>query len=65
MQAFQVAKGVKLVSGDPIKGGYQSHDIFAWKLYKACNRSMLQMFISSGSLNEIDSMIFQLETSQL
>ncbi len=65
MQAFQVANGVKRVAGDPIRGGYQSHDIFARKLYKLCNRSMLWMFISSGSFNEIDNVIFQLETSRL
>ncbi len=56
---------MKHVSGDPMKGWYQSHDQFARKLYKVFNRPMLQMFISSGSLNEIDNMSFQLETSQL
>jgi hypothetical protein len=48
MQPFQADNQVKRVNGDPIKGGYQSHEQFARKLYNACNRFLLRSYCKSG-----------------
>jgi hypothetical protein len=53
MQAFQVGTKVKQVTGDLIKGGFQTHKQFAKKLYKACNYFMMHMITSSGYLADI------------
>ena len=56
MQAMQVGNGVKQVNGDPVKGGYQTHHLFAVGLYRAANRLMLRSICSDGAFNEISSM---------
>jgi hypothetical protein len=48
MQPFQVANGVKRVSGDPLKqSAFQCHEQFAIKLYNTCNRFILCMYVHS------------------
>jgi hypothetical protein len=53
MQPFQVANGVKRVTGDPVKNGFQCHERFADKMYNACNRFMLRMFCTSQYMEVI------------
>jgi hypothetical protein len=65
MQSLQVANGVKRVTGDPVKGGFQCHDQFAKEMYCACNRYMMRMFISLGYFNKIDNVTFLNEESHL
>ena len=52
LQVVQVCNGVKRVTGDPVKGGYQTHHHFAKKVYISCNRLMMRRFCQSGCLNE-------------
>ncbi len=48
MQLFQVANGVKRVTGDPLKQlAFQCHKQFAIKLYNAFNQFMLRMYVHS------------------
>jgi hypothetical protein len=48
MQPFQVANGVKRVMGNPLKHlAFHCHEKFAVKLYNACNRFMLHMYVHS------------------
>jgi hypothetical protein len=54
MQAFQVASGVKRVTSDPVKSGFQCHKMFAIKLYKARNWLMMRRFCISLDSNEIN-----------
>ena len=55
MQAMQVANGMKRVNGNPVKGGYQAHHLFAVRLYRAANRLMFRAMCSGGSFNETDN----------
>ena len=41
------------VNGDPVKGGFQVHHLFAVQLYCAANRLMLWVMCSDGSFNNI------------
>ncbi len=56
MQAFQVVSGVKRVTGDPVKSGFQCHKMFAIKLFNACNQLMMRRFCISLDCNEINQM---------
>ncbi len=53
IQAMQVANGVKRINGDLVKGGYQTHDLFAVRLYRAANRLMLRAICSGGGFSKI------------
>ncbi len=65
MQALQVGTKVKQVTGDLIKGGFQTHEKSAKKLYKACNCFMMRIFTSSGYLADIITETFPSKLSQL
>jgi hypothetical protein len=53
MQPFQVANGVKRVTGDPVKNGFQCNDNFAKKLNSACNRFIMRSFCASQYMEKI------------
>ena len=53
IQAMQVANGVKRINGDPVKGGYQAHELFAVRIYRAANRLMFRAICSGGGFSEI------------
>jgi hypothetical protein len=58
LQAMQVANGVKRVNGDPVKGGFQTHEQFSMKCYKSVNRLMMRAFCLSGYINELNALEF-------
>jgi hypothetical protein len=65
MQPFVAENRVKRVNGDPIKGGFQSHDQFAKKMYRSCNRFMFRRLISSGLLDSITRVEFKSNAHRL
>ncbi len=58
LQAMQVANGVKRVNGDPVKCGFQTHEQFSMKCYKAVNWLMLKAFCLSESINQVNELEF-------
>ena len=52
LQVLQVLNGVKRVTGDPVKGGFQTHHLFCKKVFSCCNRLMMRSFCNSVQLNE-------------
>jgi hypothetical protein len=65
MQPFVAENRVKRVNGDPIKGGFQSHEQFAKKMYRSCNRFMLRRLITSGFLDGISRVEFESNAHRL
>ncbi len=65
LQAMWVANGVKQVNGDPIKGGFQTHEQFAMKMNKSCNRLILHAFCSTGCLTKMNDANFTSNPEQL
>ncbi len=65
MQPFQVGNGVKRVTGDPVKNGFQCHDNFTKKLYSVCNRFMLQSFCASQYMEKIKNACHDTNISQI
>ena len=58
IQCFQLALSVKRVNGDPVKKGYQDHDIHLRDLYLACLRYRLHNFtltLSSEDMTALDN----------
>jgi hypothetical protein len=55
---MQVANAVKRVNGNPVNGGFQTHEQFSIKCYKAVNRLMLRAFCLSGSINQVNEVEF-------
>ena len=47
LQCIQVALARKRITGEPIKGRFQDHEIFMRMTYLACVRYMLRMFMQS------------------
>ena len=46
LQAVQVSIGDKRVTGNPVKGGFQDHDLFLLKVYHSCTRLLQRRFVS-------------------
>jgi hypothetical protein len=53
LQALQVHGGVKRVTGNPLKGNFQSHEKFLLKVLRACHCCFMREFIFGLNIEEV------------